>query len=84
MQAKNCTEEEINEYAYICFDETGNWQPKQNFSDEWGFIFVVFLLKFLKENKTKKMKSQKENQIIQNPTQTVLIQFPLLHLIQTI
>ena len=36
LVTKNYTEEDINKISYICFDEKGNWKPKQDFSEEWG------------------------------------------------
>ena len=41
--ARNYTEEDINKISYICFDEKGNWKPKQDFSDEWGFLYIMSL-----------------------------------------
>ena len=37
--AKKWTEDDIDKISFICFDEKGNWKPKQDFSEEWGFIF---------------------------------------------
>jgi len=45
LEKKHCTEEDINQTSYICFDENGNWSRKNDFSNEWGnYNFVQYFL----------------------------------------
>lgn len=47
LEKKNCTEEDINQTSYICFDENGNWSRKNDFSNEWGkFLFYILSHQF--------------------------------------
>lgn len=53
--AKNYTEEDINNISYICFDEKGDWKPKQDFSNEWGIIsyYEIFFIYTLEKKNRK-------------------------------